>query len=125
MDSQTQMALGLISETMDLWSDPNRIPYMAVTSHWIQGIYKETIDGTKLTLKLRADLISFQQVPGCHDGKHLASAFVYITDHVKITDKVRYYCTAVHLLLTQYRLGGSHLTMQPTMAPFFFTWAGP
>ena len=125
MDSQTQTALGLISEMMDLWSDPNRILYMAVTSHWIQGIYKETIDGTKLTLKLRADLIGFQRVPGRHDGKHLASAFVYITDRVKITDKVRYYCMAIHLLLMQYRLGGSHLTRQPTMTPFFTTWAGP
>ena len=63
---------------------------MAVTSHWIQGIYKETIDSTRLTLKLRADLIGFQQVPGHHDGKHLASAFLYITDRIKITDKVRY-----------------------------------
>ena len=63
---------------------------MAVTSHWIQGIYKETIDSTRLTLKLRADLIGFQRVPGHHDGKHLASAFLYITDRIKVTDKVRY-----------------------------------
>ena len=90
MSLQIQTALGLISETMDLWSDPNCTPYMVVTSHWIQGIYKETIDGTRLTLKLRADLISFQRVPGRHDGKHLALAFLYITDCIKITDKVRY-----------------------------------
>ena len=76
---------------MDLWSDPNRTPYMAVTSHWIQGIYKETIEGTKLTLKLRSDLIGFQRVPGRHDGKHLATAFVYITDRIGITDKVLYF----------------------------------
>ena len=69
--------------------------------------------------------IGFQRVPGHHDGKHVASAFVNITDSVKITDKVRYYCTAVHLLLTQYRLGGSHLTTQPTMTPSFSTWADP
>ena len=90
MSLQIQTALGLISKTMDLWSDPNHTPYMAVTSHWIQGINKGTINGTRLTLKLRADLIGFQQVPGHHDGKHLASAFLYITDHIKITDKVRY-----------------------------------
>ena len=73
---------------MDLWSDSNHIPYMAVMSHWIQGILKETADGTKLILKLRADLIGFQQVPGHHDGAHLASAFIYITDRVRITNKV-------------------------------------
>ena len=73
---------------MDLWSDPNRVPYMAVTSHWIEGITKETIDGPRLILKLRADLIGFQRVPGRHDGNHLAAAFIYITDRIKITDKV-------------------------------------
>ena len=82
------MSLGLLSETMDLWSDPNRTPYMAVTSHWIQGINIETIEGTKLILKLRSDLIGFQWVPGRHDGRHLATAFIYITDHIGITDRV-------------------------------------
>ena len=77
---------------MDLWSDPNCTPYMTVTSHWIQGIYKETIKGTKLTLKLQSNLIGFQQVPGCYDRKHLATAFVYLTDHIGITDKVLYFC---------------------------------
>ena len=81
-------ALGLISKTMDLWSDPNYIPYMGVTSHWIQGVTMETADGTKIILKLRADLIRFQHVPGHHDGTHLTSAFIYITDHVRITNKV-------------------------------------
>ena len=73
---------------MDLWSDPNRVPYMAVTSHWIEGITKETVDGPRLFLKLRADLIGFQRVPGRHDGNHLSMAFIYITDCIKITDKV-------------------------------------
>ena len=80
--------MGLISETMDLWSDPSCVPYMAVTSHWIEGITKETVNGPQLILKLRADLIGFQQVPGHHDGNHLASAFIYITDCIKITNKV-------------------------------------
>lgn len=54
-------------------------------SHWIQGILKEIADGTKLILKLKTYLVGFQQVPGCHDGTHLASAFIYNTDHVRIT----------------------------------------
>ena len=71
------MSMGLISETMDLWTTLNLTPFMAVTVHWIQGIYKDTIDGTRLTLKLRSDLIGFQCIPGHHDGKHLATAFIY------------------------------------------------
>ena len=82
------MSLGLLSETMDLWSDPNCTLYMAVTSHWIQGINIETIEGTKLILKLRSDLIGFQRVPGRHDGRHLATASIYITDRIGITDRV-------------------------------------
>ena len=85
------MSMGLISETMDLWTTLNLTPFMVVTTHWIQGIYKETIDSTRLTLKLRSDLIGFQCVPGRHDGKHLATAFIYITDHVGITHKVRHF----------------------------------
>ena len=61
---------------------------MAVTLHWIQGINIETIEGTKLILKLRSDLIGFQRVPGRHDGRHLATAFIYITDRIGITDRV-------------------------------------
>lgn len=81
--------MGLVSLTMDLWTDSNLTPFMAVTAHWIQGIQKETIGGPKLILKLRSDLIGFQQVPGHHDGKHLAVAFIYITDRIGITHKVR------------------------------------
>ena len=80
---------------MDIWSDPNRVLYMAVTSHWIQGIEKETAGGTKLVLKLRADLIGFQRVPGHHDGKHLTSAFLFVTDQIKITSKVMVYSTFI------------------------------
>ncbi|KAJ7572573.1 hypothetical protein C8J56DRAFT_741363, partial [Mycena floridula] len=28
-------ALGKISFTMDMWTDPNLVPFMAVTAHWI------------------------------------------------------------------------------------------
>ena len=69
---------------MDIWSDPNCTPFMAVTAHWIKSVS----DGSKTTLKLHADLIGFQQVPGCHDGEHLAQAFLFITDHLNITNNV-------------------------------------
>ena len=40
--------MGLISETMDLWTSLNLTPFMAITTHWIQGIYKEMTDRIKI-----------------------------------------------------------------------------
>lgn len=77
---------------MDMWSDSNLAPFMAVTAHWIQGVWEETVGAKRLVLKLRADLIGFQRVPGRHDGEHLAVAFLFITDRIKITEKVTYIC---------------------------------
>jgi hypothetical protein len=74
--------------TMDMWSDPNLTPFMAVTAHWIEGVTEDTAHGPQLTLKLRADLIGFQRVPGRHDGEHLAQAFLFVTDRLKISEKV-------------------------------------
>ena len=65
---------------MDLWSDPNLLPFMAMTAHWIEGIIEETTHGSKLTLRLHAYLVGFQRVPGHHHGEHLAHAFLHITD---------------------------------------------
>ena len=80
--------MGKISFTTDMWSDPNRSPYMAITAHWIEGITENTVNGPKLMLKLRSDLIGFERVPGRHDGEHLAYAFLYVTDNLEITKKV-------------------------------------
>jgi hypothetical protein len=75
---------------MDMWSDPNLSPFMAVTAHWIEGVEEETASGTKLNLKLRSDLIGFQNVPSRHTGEHMAHAFLHITDHLKVTNKVSF-----------------------------------
>ena len=80
--------MGKILATMDMWSDPKLAPFMTVMAHWIQAIWEETVGAKRLVLKLRADLISFQHVLGCHDGEHMAVAFLYITDCIKITGKV-------------------------------------
>ena len=58
---------------------------MAVTAHWIQAT--AAADGSQ-QLKLRADLIGFHKIPGRHNGIHLASCFLFITDRIKITPKV-------------------------------------
>ena len=84
-----QNALGKISLTTDLWSDPNLSPFMAVTAHWIKAtIVKQTPEGLQYSLHLRAELIGFHRVPGQHTGEHLAQAFLYILDRLLITSKV-------------------------------------
>lgn len=73
---------------MDMWSDPNLTPFMAVTAHWIHATVISTPQGKEYKLKLRSDLIGFHHVPGRHTGEHLAQAFLYITDRLNITKKV-------------------------------------
>lgn len=88
LSNYEQTAMGKISTTMDMWSDPNLNPFMAVTAHWIQAKTIQTPDGPQHILTLRADLIGFHRVPGRHDGEHLAHAFIFITDRIGITHKV-------------------------------------
>ena len=73
---------------MDLWSDPNLSPFMAVTAHWIEMKLKDTPAGPQYDLHLHANLIGFHWVPGNHNGEHLAQAFLYVLDRISITSKV-------------------------------------
>ena len=68
---------------MDIWSDPDRKPYMAVTAHWIEHQSQHKIN-------LRADLIGFLHVPDSHTGECLAKAFLFIIDHLDISNKVNF-----------------------------------
>jgi hypothetical protein len=79
---------GKISFTTDIWTDTNMTAFMALTAHWIESCVEETLAGPKNTLRLRVDLIGFHRVPGRHTGEHLAHCFLYITDRIKITEKV-------------------------------------
>jgi hypothetical protein len=83
----------MISTTMDLWSDKQKTPFMAVTGHWLQATLIDTPAGPQYTLTLRTDLIGFLRVPGHHDGEHLATAFLYIIDRIGIASKV---CSLAH-----------------------------
>lgn len=75
---------------MDMWTDSNLTPYMAVMAHWIEAQEVMTAKGPIYKLSLHADLIGFRRVPGQHTGEHLAGAFIHITDRLNITDKVRF-----------------------------------
>ena len=117
--------MGKISMTMDLWSDPNLTPFMAVTAHWIEGTTAETVGGPKLTLKLQADLIGFQQVSGRHDGRHLAHTFLFVIDRIKIAGKVSRSLSTLMLLWwfdPISRLGGSPLTTHQIMIHSWNIW---
>ena len=89
-----QNSVGKISFTMDIWTDTNLKPFMAVTAHWIEATTEATPNGPQKVLKLQADLVGFHHIPGRHDGKQLAHAFIFITDRLDITDKVinQFYC---------------------------------
>lgn len=73
---------------MDLWTDPNLVPYMAVTAHWIQARLEVSQSGSYYSLAMRADLIGFQRIPGHHTGEHLADSFIEIIDRLGIQEKV-------------------------------------
>jgi hypothetical protein len=73
---------------MDLWSDPNLTPYMAVMAHWLEATLIQTDKGPRYKLKLRTDLVGFHRVPGRHTGEHLAQAFMVIMDRLGAALKV-------------------------------------
>lgn len=76
---------------MDIWTDSLLRPFLAITAHWIEETVKETSSGLQKQLKLRADLIGFQHLPGRHDGRHICQAFLLNLDHLGIADNVGVY----------------------------------
>lgn len=54
--------LGEISLMADVWSDPNLVPYMAVTSHWIEVKTIETNEGPHFVLCFHAEFIAFHHI---------------------------------------------------------------
>ena len=60
---------------------------MAVTAHWIESRTVLTAEGPVTNLVLRADLITFHNVPGRHTGEHLAGAFWHVLEWIGITRK--------------------------------------
>ncbi|KAF7328561.1 HAT family dimerization domain-containing protein [Mycena venus] len=88
LESEMATAIGKISTTMDLWTDRQKIPFMAVTAHWLEATLIDTPAGPQYILTLRTDLIGFLRVPGHHDGEHLATAFLHIIDRIDIASRL-------------------------------------
>jgi hypothetical protein len=72
--------MGKISFTMDLWTDFDKKPYMAVTAHWLEQ------EGQTITL--HTDLIGFMHIPGSHTGERLAEVFLFIINRLNLVKKV-------------------------------------
>ncbi|KAJ3572595.1 hypothetical protein NP233_g2975 [Leucocoprinus birnbaumii] len=81
-------ALGKISFTTDIWTDPIMSPFLAITAHWIETKTTLTPNGPHHKLYLRADLAGFLYLPGHHTGKHIANAFLSVLDRLDIALKI-------------------------------------
>ena len=86
------MAVRQISSTMDIWSDNNLWPYMALTAHWIARV-----TGTS-SLQLKVALIMFHRLRGNHNDETLAATVLQLLDRAGITGKVRDYILASNMM---------------------------
>ncbi|KAG2365910.1 hypothetical protein BDR07DRAFT_1275851, partial [Suillus spraguei] len=76
-----QSALGRISHTTGLWSDPNLDSFMVLMAHFIAH-------DVKGILVLKTHLVAFRFIKGAHTGTHLGQEFLKITDDLEISNKV-------------------------------------
>ena len=61
---------------MDIWTDSDYWPYMAVTAYWLQRVVENTSIDSRLKLIFCTDLIRSHKVPTGYTGEHFAGAFV-------------------------------------------------
>jgi hypothetical protein len=105
--SLNQASMGKVSVTMDIWSDQNLRPFLAMTAHWVAKV-----EGTT-TFQLKTALIAFHRLRGRHDGKTLAETVMDILDRAEMTSKVRlFFMSAVTTMLVSdvsFKIG--HFTM--------------
>ena len=109
---------------MDMWSDTNLTPFMAVTAHWIKTTTVQTPQGPQHILKLRSDLIGFQRCPGRHTGEHLAQAFLHVLERIKITSKVWQISSSMKsMLIRNFQIGWATLDNASNNDTFMTTLA--
>lgn len=106
---QSQNALGRVSFTADMWSDPNLVSFMAVTTH-----YCDKDENDRLVIQAR--LLAFREIEGDHTGVHLARIVFNILKDAgllhKVLNKILHFCS---IKFDTGRLGLSLSTMLPTM----------
>jgi hypothetical protein len=102
-----QASMGKVSITLDVWSDQNLRPFVAMTAHWIAKI-----EGTT-AIQLKTALIAFHRLYGRHDGETLAQTVVELLDRAEITTKVRLlFMSAITTMhVSDFSLKIGHFTM--------------
>jgi len=75
-------AMGRILFTADIWSNQDRVSYLAMTAHWIARVEETS------TLHLKCALIAFHRLRKRHTGKSLAKTVIHLLDRAGVTLKV-------------------------------------
>jgi hypothetical protein len=75
--------MGKVSFTMDIWTDFDQKPYMAITAHWLEQASLQMSGRLQQKINLRTDLIGFMHIPGSHTGERLAEVFLWVLKRFK------------------------------------------
>lgn len=88
-----QHALGRVSFTSDIWSDPNLAAFMAMTSHFCAR-------DKHGHLYIANQLLAFCVVEGSHDGETIGQLMFDIVKDAGVIHSVRYFYNIEHHSLT-------------------------
>jgi hypothetical protein len=78
--------MGKVSFTMDIWTDFDQKPYMAITAHWLEQASLQMSGRLQQKINLRTDLIGFMHIPGSHTGERLAEVFLWVLKRFKFIE---------------------------------------
>lgn len=94
---------------MDIWSNQNLAPYLAITAHWIARVGEGRSGSRTTSLRLKTALVAFHRLTGSHDGASLAQAVLQLLDRAQVTLKVRVLLRLQEASLTSSKIG--HFTL--------------
>jgi hypothetical protein len=72
-------AMGQLLFTTDIWSNQDRVSYLAMTAHWIAKVEETS------TLHLKGIPIAFHRLRKRHMGKSLAKTVIHLLGRVDVT----------------------------------------
>ena len=78
--------MGKVSFTMNIWTDFDQKPYMAITAHWLEQASLQMSGRLQQKINLRTDLIGFMHIPGSHTGERLAEVFLWVLKRFKFIE---------------------------------------
>jgi hypothetical protein len=78
--------MGKVSFTMNIWTDLDKKPYMAVTAYWLEQASLQMSGRLQQKINLCTDLIGFVHIPSSHTGERLAEVFLWILKRFKFTE---------------------------------------